>query len=84
MTKEKSSKEDKPEAGKVYALTGGPGARCISNGFSWKDSVVDEQELQTQSSLEKRQMIYLALLFLMPSTIAVLAGLMILSLVGLW
>jgi hypothetical protein len=84
MTKEKSSKEDKPEAGKVYALTGGPGARCISNGFSWKDSVVDEQELQTQSSLEKRQMIYLALLFLMPSTIAVLAGLMILSLVGVW
>jgi hypothetical protein len=84
MTKEKSSKEDKPENGKVYALTGGPGARCISNGFSWKDSVVDEQELQTQSSLEKRQMIYLALLFLMPSTIAVLAGLMILSLVGLW
>jgi hypothetical protein len=84
MTKEKSSKEDKPENGKVYALTGGPGARCISNGFSWKDSVVDEQELQTQSSLEKRQMIYLALLFLMPSTIAVLAGLMILSLVGVW
>jgi hypothetical protein len=84
MTKEKSSKEDKPEAGKVYALTGGPGARCISNGFSWKDSVVDEQELQTQSSLEKRQMIYLALLFLMPSTIAVLAGLVILSLVGVW
>jgi hypothetical protein len=54
MTKEKSSKEDKArEHGKVYALTGGPGARCISNGFSWKDSVVDEQELQTQSSLEK-------------------------------
>jgi hypothetical protein len=45
---------------------------------------VDEQEQQTQSSLEKRQMIYFALLFLMPSTIAVLAGLMILSLVGLW
>jgi hypothetical protein len=32
----------------------------------------------------KTQMIYLALLFLMPSTIAVLAGLMILSLVGVW
>jgi hypothetical protein len=38
---------------KYTRLTGGPGARCISNGFSWKDSVVDEQELQTQSSLEK-------------------------------
>ena len=56
MNKEKNKpakQEDKPEEGKVYALTGGPGARCISNGFSWKDSVVDEQELQTQSSLEK-------------------------------
>ena len=58
MNKEKdkpAKQEDKPEEGKVYALTGGPGARCISNGFSWKDSVVDEQELQTQSSLEKRK-----------------------------
>ena len=24
-------KDDKPEPGKVYALTGGPGARCIAN-----------------------------------------------------
>ena len=58
MNKEKdkpAKQEDKPEEGKVYALTGVPGARCISNGFSWKDSVVDEQELQTQSSLEKRK-----------------------------
>ena len=52
-TKDKTRTEDKPEAGKLYALTGGPGARCIANGFSWKDSVVDEQEQQTQSSLEK-------------------------------
>ena len=29
--------EDKPEAGKVYALTGGPGSRCIANGNSWKE-----------------------------------------------
>ena len=36
--------QDKPEAGKVYALTGGPGARCIANGYSWKDSVVKEDE----------------------------------------
>ena len=35
-------KDDKPEPGKVYALTGGPGARCIANGYSWKDSVVGE------------------------------------------
>jgi hypothetical protein len=33
---------DKPEAGKVYALTGGPGSRCIANGSSWKDSEVEE------------------------------------------
>ena len=33
-------KEDKPEAGKVYALTGGPGSRCIANGNTWKESEV--------------------------------------------
>tara|TARA_R100001460_G_scaffold1363_3_gene5260 strand:+ start:1001 stop:1297 length:297 start_codon:yes stop_codon:yes gene_type:complete len=33
---------DKPEPGKVYALTGGPGSRCIANGYSWKASVVEE------------------------------------------
>ena len=32
--------ENKPEAGKVYALTGGPGSRCIANGNSWKESEV--------------------------------------------
>ena len=37
---------DKPEAGKKYALTGGPGSRCIANGFSWKDSEVQQEELQ--------------------------------------
>ena len=37
-------KEDKPEPGKVYALTGGPGARCIANGYSWKDSVVGDDK----------------------------------------
>ena len=36
--------QDKPEAGKTYALTGGPGARCIANGNSWKDSVVKEDQ----------------------------------------
>ena len=34
--------QDKPEAGKVYALTGGPGSRCIANGNTWKESEVDE------------------------------------------
>ena len=37
---------DKPEAGKTYALTGGPGSRCSANGFSWKDSEVQQEELQ--------------------------------------
>jgi len=36
-------KKDKPEPGKTYALTGGPGSRCIANGYSWKDSVVKEE-----------------------------------------
>ena len=39
-----SRAEDKPQPGKVYALTGGPGARCIANGHSWKDSVVGEDK----------------------------------------
>ena len=39
---EDAVQQDKPEVGKTYALTGGPGSRCIANGFSWKDSVVKE------------------------------------------
>ena len=35
-------KADKPLAGKVYALTGGPDARCIANGNSWSESIVEE------------------------------------------
>ena len=34
--------QDKPEAGKVYALTGGPGSRCIANGNTWKESEVKD------------------------------------------
>jgi hypothetical protein len=34
--------EDKPEGDKVYALTGGPGQRCIANGNTWKDSEVED------------------------------------------
>jgi len=40
--KKEDKVQDKPEAGKVYALTGGPGSRCIANGYSWKDSEVKE------------------------------------------
>ena len=35
--------QDKPEAGKVYALTGGPGSRCIANGNTWAESEVTEE-----------------------------------------
>ena len=33
-------KEDKPEPNKIYALTGGPGAKCIANGNTWSESVI--------------------------------------------
>tara|TARA_A100001201_G_C3919553_1_gene150145 strand:+ start:32 stop:424 length:393 start_codon:yes stop_codon:yes gene_type:complete len=36
--------EDKPEEGKVYALTGGPGSRCIANGNSWAESEVTDAD----------------------------------------
>jgi|DEB0MinimDraft_4_1074332.scaffolds.fasta_scaffold89786_2 hypothetical protein len=52
---ESKPKEDKPEDGKVYALTGGPGSRCIANGNTWAESEVDQQELLVKSSLEKRK-----------------------------
>ena len=39
-------KEDKPQAGKVYALTGARGSRCIANGDTWRDSEVKDPEAQ--------------------------------------
>ena len=36
--------QDKPKAGKVYALTGGPGSRCIANGNSWAESEVTDED----------------------------------------
>ena len=35
-------KADKPLAGNVYALTGGPGTKCIANGNTWADSLVKD------------------------------------------
>ena len=35
--------QDKPVEGKVYALTGGPGSRCIANGNTWAESEVPEE-----------------------------------------
>jgi len=34
--------EDKPEDGKVYALTGVTGSKCIANGNTWKESEVKD------------------------------------------
>ena len=33
---------DKPQDGKLYALTGGPSDKCIANGNSWAESEVVE------------------------------------------
>ena len=33
---------DKPLAGNVYALTGGPSTKCIANGNTWADSLVKD------------------------------------------
>ena len=38
-----SEKENKPEPDKLYALTGGPGSKCIANGNTWAESVVGEE-----------------------------------------
>ena len=36
--------KDKPVEGKVYALTGGPGSRCIANGNTWAESEVTDAD----------------------------------------
>ena len=35
----------KPEADKVYALTGGHGDKCIANGNTWAESEVKEDNV---------------------------------------
>ena len=42
--------EDKPEAGKTYALTGARGSRCIANGNSWAESEVKDPAAQDQDA----------------------------------
>jgi len=42
ITLDEDVAQNKPQEGKVYALTGGPGANCISNGNSWSDSEVPQ------------------------------------------
>ena len=50
MRKDMPKKEDKPEAGKVYALTGARGSRCIANGNTWAESEVKDPAAQDQDS----------------------------------
>ena len=38
----KPTEADKPEEGKVYALTGAKGTPCIANGNTWKESEVKD------------------------------------------
>ena len=42
IKKAKTKEEDKPEEGKVYALTGAKGTACILNGNTWKESEVKD------------------------------------------
>ena len=37
---DKYSKKDKPQEGKIYALTGTRNDKCILNGNTWKESEV--------------------------------------------
>ena len=41
----KPKKENKPEDGKVYSLTGAKGTACIANGNTWKESEVKERKI---------------------------------------
>ena len=50
---------NKPEANKVYALTGGPGSKCIANGNTWADSEVKPKYEQiTKSEWAKKPKAY--------------------------
>ena len=40
----KKPQTDKPEEGKIYALTGVRDSKCILNGYSWKESEVKEED----------------------------------------
>lgn len=33
---------NRPEQGKIYALTGGIESKCIANGYGWLESIIKE------------------------------------------
>jgi hypothetical protein len=43
---------DKPEEGKVYALTGAAGTACIANGNTWKEAEVKDDQQPAASKEE--------------------------------
>ena len=45
--------KDEPVAGRTYALTGGPGSRCIANGNSWAESEVTDADPAAGSSRDR-------------------------------
>ena len=49
IMKIKKPQTDKPEEGKIYALTGVTDSKCILNGYSWKESEVKEKENEEKS-----------------------------------
>ena len=46
---------DKPEADKVYALTGGHGDKCIANGNTWAESEVKDAVIKQQTDPRHNQ-----------------------------
>jgi hypothetical protein len=44
-------KEDRPEYGKTYALTGVPGTKCIANGNTWAQSKIESELNQRMRDL---------------------------------
>ena len=46
---------DKPEADKVYALTGGHGDKCIANGNTWAESEVKKRKYKIAVDFDGRR-----------------------------
>ena len=52
----KETIEDKPQAGKIYALTGTSSSRCIANGNTWSESEVKDTEARQLGGQEDRDL----------------------------
>ena len=46
-----TKKKDKPEAGKIYSLTGAPGVACIANGNTWAESEYKEKPKKSDNEV---------------------------------